>query len=254
VAAERRAPAEAVAAEPGGGRSAERGDARTTGLHVLRVFVGPDGRGGNPLGVVLDGAAVAEDRRQAVAAALGFSETVFVDDMATGRIRIFTPAAELGFAGHPTVGTSWLLRSLGRDPGRLLVPAGEVATWDEDGLGWIRARAAWVHEMQRVQYPTAADVEVLAGSPPGASGSYYAWAWIDEAAGILRSRYFVPHLGIGEDEATGAAAVVMGDAVGRPLEIRQGTGSVLHVRPGPDGTVEVGGRVERVEVRPLAVA
>jgi len=251
-----------VVADPAGHSRRERLGSRTDGnpgarpadLHVLRVFVGPDGRGGNPLGVVLDGPAVAEDRRQGVAAALGFSETVFVDDMATGRIRIFTPAAELGFAGHPTVGTSWLLRSLSRDPGRLVVPAGEVVTWEEGGLGWIRARAAWVHEMQRVRYGTPAEVEALTGAPEGASGSYYAWAWIDEAAGILRSRYFVPHLGIGEDEATGAAAVVMGDAVGRPLEIRQGSGSVLHVRPGPDDTVEVGGRVERMEVRPLAVA
>lgn len=221
-----------------------------TELYVLKVFVGPDGAGGNPLGVVLDGAAVPASGRQAVAARLGYSETVFVDDIATGAIRIFTPASELAFAGHPTVGTSWLLRSLGRDSGRLRVPAGTVRAWDEGGLAWISARAEWVHEMERVRYDSPAGVEALAG-PPAGTGSYYAWAWIDEAAGILRSRYFVPHLGIGEDEATGAAAVVMGDAIGRPLEIRQGTGSVLHVRPGPDGTVEVGGRVEPIGIRTL---
>ena len=48
---------------------------------------------------------------------------------------------------------------------------------------------------------------------------------------------------IDEDEATGAAAVRMGEMLGRPLEIHQGKGSVIHVRPGPDGTVEIGGRV-----------
>jgi len=62
-----------------------------TELHVLRVFVGPDGRGGNPLGVFLDGARIAPDRRLAIARDLGFSETVFVDDPAEGAIRIFTP-------------------------------------------------------------------------------------------------------------------------------------------------------------------
>ena len=61
-----------------------------TELHVLRVFVGPDGRGGNPLGVFLNGSAVPADRRPAVAAELGFSETVFVDDPKRGAIRIFT--------------------------------------------------------------------------------------------------------------------------------------------------------------------
>ena len=51
-----------------------------TELTVLRVFVGPDGRGGNPLGVFLDGAAIPRDLRQAVAHELNYSETVFVDD------------------------------------------------------------------------------------------------------------------------------------------------------------------------------
>jgi predicted PhzF superfamily epimerase YddE/YHI9 len=49
-----------------------------TELHVLRVFVGPDGRGGNPLGVFLDGADVPAERRQEMATRLGFSETVWL--------------------------------------------------------------------------------------------------------------------------------------------------------------------------------
>ena len=97
-----------------------------TQLRVLKVFTGPDGRGGNPLGVVLDGSAVPPERRQAVAAALGFSETVFVDDAASGRIHIFTPGSELAFAGHPTVGTGRLLRALGIGGDVLRPPAGDV--------------------------------------------------------------------------------------------------------------------------------
>ena len=220
-------------------------------VQVLKVFTGPDGRGGNPLGVVLDGASVAGDeRRQAVAAALGFSETVFVEDARAGSIRIFTPAAELGFAGHPTVGTGWLLRRLRLGGAVLRPPAGAVDTWQDGDLSWIRARPEWVHPIERVEYRTASEVEALAG-PQGSTGSTYAWAWIDEPAGVLRSRYFVPAFGIGEDEATGAAAVMMGGMLRRPLEIRQGVGSVLRVRPGPDGTVEVGGRVETVGEREI---
>src|SRR5687768_14053547 len=78
-------------------------------LHLLRVFCSDDGAGGNPLGVFLHGADVPAERRQAVAADLGLSETVFVDDAERGDIRIFTPAVELDFAGHPAVGTAWLL-------------------------------------------------------------------------------------------------------------------------------------------------
>ena len=62
------------------------------------------------------------------------------------------------------------------------------------------------------------------------------------------------HYGIGEDEATGAAAVMMGGLLGRPLEIHQGVGSMLHVRPGLDGTVEVGGRVAAAGTREITDA
>lgn len=55
-----------------------------TQLHVLRVFVGADGRHGNPLGVFLDGLAVHLRDRQKVARERNFSETVFVDDVADG--------------------------------------------------------------------------------------------------------------------------------------------------------------------------
>jgi PhzF family phenazine biosynthesis protein len=75
-------------------------------LQVLRVFCDSEGQFGSPLGVVLDGPSISPERRQPLAAELGFSETVYVDDPDTGQLRIFTPAAGLPFAGHPLVGTA----------------------------------------------------------------------------------------------------------------------------------------------------
>lgn len=219
-----------------------------TQLHVLRVFVGPDGRGGNPLGVFLGGAHVAETRRQPVAADLGFSETVFVDDRARGAIRIFTPAAELPFAGHPSVGTAWLLRETGTPVTVLRPPAGDVAVRHDAERTWIRARTDWIDLFAISQAASPAEVESLRPPPKGTPGTYV-WAWIDEAAGTIRSRSFPTDLGIAEDEATGIAAVAMGGLIGRPLTIRQGVGSEIAVVPGGDGTVEIGGRVELVETR-----
>ena len=221
-------------------------------LHVLRVFTDAEGSFGNPLGVFLAGDDVPAPERQRIATDLGFSETVFVDDAATGAIHIFTPAAELQFAGHPTVGTCWLLDHIGAPVEILRPPAGEVATWADDELRWIRARPEWVHPITIDQLNSPADVETLRTAPVD-DGSYYPWAWIDEAAGVVRSRYFVPDLGIGEDEATGAAAVVLGSRIGRPIEIHQGRGSVLFSRPVPGGFVEIGGRCVLDEVRDHAL-
>jgi predicted PhzF superfamily epimerase YddE/YHI9 len=223
-----------------------------TQLHVLRVFVGPDGRGGNPLGVFLDGAAIPADRRQAVAVDLGFSETVFVDDPAEGAIQIFTPGTELPFAGHPTVGTGWLFRETGAPATTLRPPAGDVPFRHDAERTWIRARPEWVHEFRREQLDSAAAVEAFVG-PSLAQPGVYVWAWIDEAAGIVRARYFATDFLIPEDEATGAAAVKMGGLLHRPLTIRQGVGSEILVRPQADGTVEIGGRVELVETREYAL-
>ena len=219
-----------------------------TTLHVLRVFIGPDGRGGNPLGVFLDGQSIPSARRQAVAADLGFSETVFVDDAAEGAIRILTPSRELPFAGHPAVGAGWLLRETGAPTTTLRLPAGDVPFRHDTERTWIRARPEWVHPIVVDQLATAGEVEQHKRQLMGDPGRYV-WAWIDEDAGVLRSRYFATDVGILEDEATGAAAVVMGGLLRRPITIRQGVGSEILVRPQPDGTVEIGGRVEPVEAR-----
>lgn len=217
-------------------------------VDVLRVFVGPDGAGGNPLGVVLHGAAVPAQLRQPVAADLAFSETVFVDDPGRGAVQIFTPAVELAFAGHPLVGTAWLLRRRGHQVQVLRPPAGEVATWQEDTLTWIRGRAQWAPPMTLERVPDPDAVDVAQAAPDGVD-AWYVWAWEDQAAGRVRARFFAPGLGVAEDEATGAAAVRLSHRLQRAITIRQGRGSCLRARPGAGGTVEVGGTVVHDDTR-----
>jgi PhzF family phenazine biosynthesis protein len=125
-------------------------------LHVLKVFVGEDGAGGNPLGVFVEGSEVPEEDRQAVAADLGFSETVFVEDAASSRVRIFTPRTELPFAGHPLVGTAWLLAGEGFEVPALRPPAGEVPVRFEGDLTFISGRPEWAPDFEHFRL----------GSPP----------------------------------------------------------------------------------------
>jgi predicted PhzF superfamily epimerase YddE/YHI9 len=209
-------------------------------LHLIRVFCGEDGSGGNALGVFLDGAEVPPGARQRVAAELGFSETVFVDDAARGEIRIFTPAVELDFAGHPVVGTAWLLAEHGTPVEKLRPPAGEAAVSYEGGAAFVAGRPEWgpPWELERLGSPE--EVDGL-GGPPGGHDLVSAWAWLDEAAGIVRARVFGERVGVAEDEATGSAAVRLCAALGRELDIRQGRGSRIRSSPLADGWVEIGG-------------
>lgn len=73
------------------------------------------GKNGNLLGVVTDTAHLSDAQMQAIAHTLGYSETSFVffdTRMGDYRVRFFTPEKELPFAGHPTLGTLFVLRSL----------------------------------------------------------------------------------------------------------------------------------------------
>ena len=224
------------------------GGERTSKLDVLRVFCDGDGSGGNALGVFLDGPAVPERRRQAIARNLGFAETVYVDDPERAELRIFTPALELPLAGHPLVGTAWLLRERGFEPAALRPPAGEVAVRFQGDLTCVAGQPEWGPPFEFVQAGSPEEVEALDGAPPG-RGWVGVWAWVDEERGIIRERVFVPEAGVGEDEATGSAAMRLCAQLGRELEIRQGRGSVIWAKPLPDGTAQVCGRVVADEVR-----
>ena len=222
-------------------------------LHVLRVFTGPGGDHGNELGVFLEGREAPEAQRQAIAADLGFAETVFVDDLERAKIRIFTPQVELPFAGHPSVGTAWLLRERIDGVDVLRPPAGDLRVRYEGDSTWIAARAEWSPPFDYLEQASAAAVDALTEAP-GAQGWAYCWAWDDEAAGRVRARSFVPAAGIAEDEATGSAALALGAQLGRPIRIRQGRGSVIAAGPLDDGWAEIGGRVALDEVRDYPIA
>jgi predicted PhzF superfamily epimerase YddE/YHI9 len=221
-------------------------------LHVLRVFCDAEWEFGNPLGVFLDGGEIPEERRQDVAHELGFSETVFVDDAARGRIRIFTPGLELGFAGHPSVGTAWLLGKEREPVSVLRPPAGEVEVRVDGGRTFVAARPEWGPDWKFFQLGDALAVEEAAGLPEDEDVGCI-WAWIDDAEGTVRSRCFSHDDGVGEDEATGSAAICLAVALGRDVEIRQGRGSRLDARFLGEGRAEVGGRVVLDEVREFAL-
>lgn len=217
-------------------------------LYVLKVFVGDEGVGGNPLGVFLEGNEIPEDERQIVAADLGFSETVFVDDTASGELRIFTPTTELPFAGHPLVGTAWLLAKERTELDVLRPPSGEVLARMDGEVAFITGHPDWAPEFEHLELESPTQVELLEG-PPEDHDLVGVWAWENESSGYLRARVFPTRLGIEEDEATGAHAVRLAARLGREVLIRQGEGSLISARPNEDGTVEIGGLVQLVEER-----
>ena len=95
--------------------------------------------GGNPLAVFPDARGLSDTDMQALAAEFNLSETTFVlppDDLAnTARVRIFNRRSEMPFAGHPNVGTGWVLAQQGR-------AARTASCALRRSPGWSRSRSA----------------------------------------------------------------------------------------------------------------
>jgi PhzF family phenazine biosynthesis protein len=147
---------------------------------LLNVFTVPDDRlSGNPLCVFEDGAALDAGRMQALARQFNLSETTFLlpprAPGATARVRIFTPGFEMPFAGHPSLGSAHVVRSLrgGRGPVVLEEAAGlvEVATdGDRFTLRAPRTPSARAHEAR------PDDLSAMLGLP---AGSVERALWVD---------------------------------------------------------------------------
>jgi trans-2,3-dihydro-3-hydroxyanthranilate isomerase len=121
-------------------------------FHTLDVFT-RNRFGGNPLAVVLGADALSGEQMQTIAAEFNLSETVFVlkaeRPAHSAKVRIFTPKAELPFAGHPTVGTAVLLaeeRAVATGGG------GDALVILEEQIGQVRAGVRIGPEPDKVSF------------------------------------------------------------------------------------------------------
>jgi trans-2,3-dihydro-3-hydroxyanthranilate isomerase len=246
---------------------------------------------GNPVAVFCDGDGLSAELMQRTARELNLSETVFVlaSDSADehARVRIFTPSIELPFAGHPVLGTAFVLADrLGLDVVRMRTGSGPVSvavrradgrivfgemeqpipTWEPFGeadrllvaLGVQRSRLPVdVYDNgPRHTFVELPDVAAVASLRPdlravGELGRVGVSCFALQDGGRVRPRMVGPGLGVAEDPATGSAAGPL--AVHLARHGRTAFGQRIEIRQG----VEIGrpslleavveGSAERVE-------
>jgi len=199
---------------------------------------------GNQLAVFTDAREIPEERLQALAREINFSETVFVyppEGEGHVRLRIFTPGAELPFAGHPMLGSAFILAGpLQVDEIRLETGAGLVPVrLERDGsrivFGWMRQPVPSIELLARTDELLDA-LGVASSELPveqydlGPQHAFVALGSEDEVAalrpdfgrlaevadhgvscfagsgGRWKLRMFAPAFGVNEDPATGSAA------------------------------------------------
>lgn len=202
---------------------------------------------GNPLAVFPDGSRLDAKTMQAIAKELHLSETTFVlpptSSAADYRVRIFTPNAELPFAGHPTLGTAYVLAD-GKDGStRLEEGVGVIGVTLREGFvqmeqplpsfsGTTISRRDAADALGLAVEEVRSDVPIQVGSsgipflyiplanlkavrrahrPTTVDGSVYVFAMSAERSGShVHGRMFAEGLGVSEDPATGAAQGPLG--------------------------------------------
>jgi trans-2,3-dihydro-3-hydroxyanthranilate isomerase len=220
---------------------------------VVDVFTTDGAYAGNPLAVVHGGGVLTTAQMQAVAAEFGLSETAFPLPPTTAdadyRLRIFTPSRELPFAGHPSVGSAWVLNRAGlirtggvvQECGAGLLPV----RVDEYGARITGGRPEVGPALDGAALAAAvglapADVDATAPAGVAAAGVPFAFLSVrpdavaravpdaatlratlpdglvaftvvalDRAAHRAHVRVFAPDMGVAEDPATGSAAVAL---------------------------------------------
>ncbi|HSE05467.1 MAG TPA: PhzF family phenazine biosynthesis protein, partial [Methylomirabilota bacterium] len=171
--------------------------------------------GGNPLAVVLEATGLSDVEMQAVAREMNCSETTFLlpptRPGCAARVRIFTPVREMPFAGHPTIGTAWVLATEKR------LPPDSIRFNLEEGIGPVevtlegepaRPSVLWMRHGEARFGPELtnrggfaralglAEADLLAGAPicTGATGSAFLYIPLRDREVVDRARLDVPAL------------------------------------------------------------
>jgi trans-2,3-dihydro-3-hydroxyanthranilate isomerase len=257
------------------------------GLHFDIVDVFTDrAYAGNPLAVVHRARTLTARQMQAIAAEFGLSETAFTlpptTSAATYRLRIFTPARELPFAGHPSIGAAWALAfadmirrgdvvqecgagllpvhvdgsgarvvsgrpEAGPDlPGALLAATVGLGVDDLDPdlpAGVAAAGVPFAFLPVRPDAVARAVPDLSAVAAATADQTGLAVVAVDRETSTAHVRVFCPQVGVAEDPATGSAAVALGVFLGGRGVLSDGR-SVLTIAQGAEM-----GRPSALEVR-----
>jgi trans-2,3-dihydro-3-hydroxyanthranilate isomerase len=145
-------------------------------VHFLQVDVFADrSYAGNPLAVFPDAGELSSAQMQAIASEMNLSETVFVTGAGrdTYDVRIFTPKSELGFAGHPTIGTAWSLLHANAVKGDQLVQrssAGETAVTVDGDRIWFERDGSAQPDLEDNNPDSLRRVASWVGLEPSAAG------------------------------------------------------------------------------------
>lgn len=219
-------------------------------VHIVNVFVDKNGEFGSPTGIVVDEQrAISPERRQKITKELGFSETVFINNLDKCDVNIFALQNEIPFAGAPLVGTAWYLGKLkGSSISTITCQGNKIEVLHDENLTWVvTEKLSTLPSWNLLQLANQDEIDNLSPTDARVQEHTVAWAWVDSGlrVGRVRARTFAPDWEIVEEEANGSGSMLLAHKLQRNLLIKHGQGS--YIRAAGKEKVAVGGLVIEIE-------
>lgn len=206
-------------------------------MKVLNVFTNEKGKFGNPVGIIVDTENKIDNKnRQQMAIDSGFSEIVFINNLETKDVSIFSPTRQIPFAGHALVGASYYFNNILNTPTAEIVSMDKkIKSWQENSLTFVEADLSILPSWNFKEYKTPEEIEQITIQEASILEHTLVWSWIDKEKGIVRARTFASDWNIPEDEANGSGSMKLANLLNRNLIIHHGKGSVIHSTPNSVG-------------------
>ncbi len=202
-------------------------------MNIVKVFVNQNGEYGNPVKIQVDeDKTIPNDERQRTATNSGLSEIVFINNLKTNDISIFSPTREIPFAGHAVIGTVFFLeKQKGHLINNILSMGTNISVRHENEKIWVCAELSKMPEWNFKQLESANEVDKLGISNTSDLEHCVVWSWVNEKKGIIRARTFAPDRLILEDEANGSGALLLSTKLQKAIKIIHGKGSIIFAKP-----------------------
>jgi predicted PhzF superfamily epimerase YddE/YHI9 len=215
-------------------------------VHQIRIFTDERGKFGSTLGVVVDEQRDLDDvRRLEITRQLGYSETVFINNLSLNDVSIFSQQGEVSFAS-PLLGVAWFIQNkIGKQLGHLVCKNTKLHILNKNGFIWLELYDPGILPPWQLEELSSADmIDNLKSEDISKDSHVLKWSWIDQESqpGIIRARTFAPAWEIPEEEANGSGSMKLTMNLNRSLIIKHGKGSVIRTLKNKNGVL-VGGLV-----------
>ncbi len=215
-------------------------------VHVVRIFTDYENKFGSKVTIVEDeSGSLNNEQRLSITREVNFSETIFINNIKSADLSIFSKQGEISFAS-PLLGAAWYIeQKLGHQIEEIVCKDSKIKVTHQQNLIWISLPNQGVLPPWKLEeLDDHTEIDKISPEDRPVTDHTIVWAWLNSESGEIRARTFAPAWEITEEEANGSGSMALSIKLNRSILVKHGGGSVIRVT-NKNGLISVGGRICR---------